>query len=710
MAAYIVKLRLIMTFEEFTGKFNISLNEQQTEAAKTINGPCLLLAVPGSGKTTVLVTRLGYMIYGCGIDPADILTLTYTVAATKDMSARFEKIFGKELGDRLEFRTINGVCDTILSYYSRKINRPKFDLEADESARIRRISQLYQQHTHQYPTESDVQEISSYITYAKNMMLSEKEIDKLAEKCEYPFKDIYSAYKTSMRNDTKIDYDDQLIYAYQILMSDPDTLAYFRNKYRYICVDEAQDTSKIQHMVIALLAGKNGNLFMVGDEDQSIYGFRAAFPEALLNFEKDHPGAKVLLMEENFRSNANIVYVADYFIRKNRLRHEKDLRPYREAGSEVRKININNRSDQYDHILQAAQTGTETAVLYRDNESVIPLVDLFNRNNIPFRIKNAELGFFSHKVVLDIIAILKFILNECDAESFLRIYYKLNIYLNKNDAMAIVRAANGGNIIAAGMKMKFENSGTSERFVDFVSDIRHLKDKKPGYVLNYIENTMGYGDYLRRMHIGTGKLDILKSIFRNTNTIEESIRRIDEIRDIIRDNPNNYGCKMIFSTIHSSKGLEYDTVYILDAIDGIFPEKAYASLKYLSKEEQNEYEESRRVFYVGITRAKNNLIVFKSRMGSTFVDELRLIKKMDNKSKEELSRKLFFKSVKPALQSVDYKTFCNELVEGRVVMHKKFGKGVVVSVKPPFVDIQFESFKKSLNIEVMAKNGLLKAL
>ena len=696
-----------MTFEEFSEKYKISLNDQQKEAAQTVEGPCLLLAVPGSGKTTVLVTRLGYMIYGCGINPSDILTLTYTVAATKDMSARFEKIFGKDK-EALEFRTINGVCAKILIYFSRKIGKQSFDLETDEGLRIRRISQIYQQCTNQYPSESEVQEISTLITYAKNMELDDKEISKLGDKSDYSFKDIYDAYNRSMKEEQKIDYDDQMVYALKILKSDPDTLSYFRNKYKYICVDEAQDTSKIQHEIIALLAGEKGNLFMVGDEDQSIYGFRAAFPDALLSFEKDHPGAKVLLMEENFRSNANIVYMADFFIKKNKLRHEKNMKPFRNAGSDVRKITITNRHEQYDYIMRAAMENSETAVLYRDNESVIPLVDLFSRKRIPFRIRNAELSFFTHKVVLDIIAILKFIMDDRDAESFARIYYKLNLFLSKNEAYKIISSANGGSILEAGRIAKFENKQTGERFRDFAKDIKRLRDKKPGYVLSFVKDTMGYGSYLRRMHIGTGKIDILRCIFNQTETIGEAIKRIDEIRDIIRDNPNNPDCKMIFSTIHSSKGLEYDTVYILDAIDGIFPESAGS--ERMSRKERAEYEESRRIFYVGITRAKNNLNLFKCADGSTFVDECRLVKKMDKKSAEELSKKLFSNYNKPESKKLTYEELCEELVEGRVVKHIKYGKGVVVGVKFPRVDIVFGNVRKSFNVEIMARNNALKPL
>ena len=200
-----------------------------------------------------------------------------------------------------------------------------------------------------------------------------------------------------------MDYDDQMLYAYKMLRMDSRLLEHFQNLYPYICVDEAQDTSKIQHAIIALLAAKSENLFMVGDEDQSIYGFRAAYPEALLDFEKDHPGARVLLMEENFRSNAKIVSAADKFIQKNTLRHEKHMKAAREAGTDIRKISLKSRKAQYVYLMKIAQEcSTETAVLYRDNECAIPLIDLLERKHIPYRMRNAELSFFTHRTVLDI--------------------------------------------------------------------------------------------------------------------------------------------------------------------------------------------------------------------------------------------------------------------------------------------------------------------
>ncbi len=189
-----------------------------------------------------------------------------------------------------------------------------------------------------------------------------------------------------------MDYDDQMVYAYNMLLKIPWLLEYFQNQYPYICVDEAQDTSKIQHAIIALLASRTGNLFMVGDEDQSIYGFRAAYLEALLEFEQHHPGAKVLLMEENIRSDANIVQAANRFIQNNTLRHEKPMHPSRPKQREIREISVANRKAQYSYLFKVAASCTnQAAVLYRDHECALPLIDLLERNGIPYRMRNVDI-------------------------------------------------------------------------------------------------------------------------------------------------------------------------------------------------------------------------------------------------------------------------------------------------------------------------------
>lgn len=271
-----------MSWEAFERQFPVQLNEQQKQAVKSVDGPILLLAVPGSGKTTVLVTRLGYMIFCKGIAPEKILTVTYTVAATKDMSGRFASYFGEELAERLEFRTINGICAKIIQYYSRSVGKSAFELVQDEKIILHFLIEIYQETEHSYPTESDLKNVRTLITYIKNMMLTEEEIRHLEEKEELKLLEIYQAYCVKMRKEGLMDYDDQMVYAYNMLRKFPDLLAYFQRLYPYICVDEAQDTSRIQHAIIKLLASGTEQLFMVGDEDQSIYGFRAAYPKALL--------------------------------------------------------------------------------------------------------------------------------------------------------------------------------------------------------------------------------------------------------------------------------------------------------------------------------------------------------------------------------------------------------------------------------------------
>ena len=416
-----------MTLQEFITKFNVKLNKQQLEAVQSVERPTLLLAVPGSGKTTVLVTRLGYMIYCLGIRPEEILTVTYTVAATNDMRKRFAAIFGVELAKRLEFRTINGICAKIIGYYGRCVGKKAFDLVTDESYKIKLLSAIYTELIHQYPTESDLKNISTLITYIKNMQLSENEINKIGNEQDIPLLKIYSAYCDEMKKQSLMDYDDQMVYALTMLKVSPHILEYFQEMYKYICVDEAQDTSKIQHQIIATLAGKYKKIFMVGDEDQSIYGFRAAYPEALISFEKNYKDANVLLMEENFRSNAKIVYAADKFIQNNKFRHEKHMKAFRESGTEIQKIHLKNRRTQYSYLAKVAEnTDVETAVLYRDNESIIPVVDLLERKGIAYRIKNADLTFFSHRGVMDIKKIIRFAMEPTNTESFMQMFYKIN--------------------------------------------------------------------------------------------------------------------------------------------------------------------------------------------------------------------------------------------------------------------------------------------
>lgn len=741
-----------MEWKEFETTFSVKLNQQQKEAVQSTKGPVLLLAVPGSGKTTVLVTRLGYMIYCKNIPPERILTVTYTVAATKDMSERFAVRFGEDMAKRLEFRTINGICARIIQYYGRRIGKTPFELVKDEKATTGMLIRICQDHGMGYPTESDLKNVRTLITYIKNMMLNEEELQKLEEESDIRIAGIYREYCRQMREQKLMDYDDQMLYAYNILRKDPGVLAYFQNRYPYICVDEAQDTSKIQHAIIALLAAGTGNLFMVGDEDQSIYGFRAAYPEALLSFEKKHPGAKVLLMEENFRSNAKIVEAADKFIQKNTLRHEKHMRAAREAGADIREISLKSRKAQYVYLMKAAQectTGmagmsgseehrgradasvTETAVLYRDNECAIPLIDLLERKNIPYRMRNADLSFFTHRTVLDVQNIIRFAMDPKDTELFMQIYYRLKLFFNKKDALRYAQISQEKDMEVLDAALKY---GNLEKYQE--DNIRNLKRQMvrilnmPGdEAVNQILTYMGYQDYLKKMGMNANKLETVKLIGSRVESPEKLLERLEELRTIIQEKVSDKDCPFILSTMHASKGLEYDTVYLLDVMDGILPEKVLANPRTASKEELETYEEERRLFYVGVTRAKNQLNVFTTNKPSKFCSELLGKRNLRENQQKEYAGIKKWGDYSPAgtygikgngmyhgygtghgfqkQSGKSYQELADALGEGMIVKHKKFGEGVVVDMEGEHIRIQFGDNVKNMDLKVLARLGML---
>ena len=666
-----------MTWTEFTSRFPIQLNQQQESAVQSVEGPVLLLAVPGSGKTTVLVTRLGYMIFCKGIAPERILTVTYTVAATKDMAERFACRFGAEMAGRLEFRTINGICARVIQYCSWKSGRTAFSLLTDEKRIAAMLAGIYQRIEHSYPTESGLQNVRTLITFIKNRMLGEEEIRALEKDAEIQLLRIYKAYNAELREHQLMDYDDQMVYAYTMLQRFPWLREHFQQQYPYICVDEAQDTSKIQHAIIALLASRTENLFMVGDEDQSIYGFRAAYPDALLEFEQHHPGARVLLMEENFRSDASIVRAADRFIQKNTLRHEKHMQPARPKQREIREIPLANRKAQYSYLLKVAEDCTAAyaadqeqravaadevkeradggpatdalhadrrrslspiAVLYRDHECALPLIDLLERNGVPYKMRNADIGFFTNRVVLDICNIIRLAENPLNTELFMQLYYKLGTYLRKQDAQSIadISQLEGLSVWDVALKHGGLNAYTKGKVRAIQTHMRNMLKENAGRAVHRIVEYMGYREYMERSEIKDTKLDILRILADQEDSPRHLVDRLEKLRQVLKEKSSERDCPFILSTIHASKGLEYDSVYLLDVIDGVLPAQIPKDLKKAEKAELEAYEEERRLFYVGITRAKDQLYVFTMKtQHSSFCDEL--FQRMPKKS-----------SVKPA--------------------------------------------------------------
>ncbi len=720
-----------MNIDTFLAEYNINLNNQQLEAVQATDGPVLLLAVPGSGKTTVLVTRLGYMLLCKEIPANNILTITYTVAATNDMRDRFASIYGEALAKKLEFRTINGICAKIIIYYSNLIGKKPFNLISDEKEISKIVADIYMKVERAFPTESDIQNVRRSITYIKNMMLNEKEIKALEEDSDIRISKIYNEYRSIMRGRNLMDFDDQMVYAYNILKINKETLNYFRNLYKYICVDEAQDTSKIQHLIIAALAGQNGNLFMVGDEDQSIYGFRAAYPDALLTFEKIHSKARVLLMEQNYRSTAEIVEPAAKFISANTLRHEKTMIPTREVGTPINIIDIKRRSHQYSYLLKvAADCTNETAILFRNNECALPLIDLFERNDIPYKIRNNDLSFFTNKVVMDIRNIIRFASDMRNAELFMQIYYKMSTYINKASALHACEMARvkDTDIMDAAISYTELSKGALKASQEIYEQLKYLNHDTAQDAISRIVYQMGYEAYMDRNMLDYNKIGIIRSLALNEKSAISLDERMNELNKILQNKEFDKSAKVILSTIHSSKGLEYDTVYMIDVFDGLFPEKPPAkTVDKMLPEDKAVYEEERRLFYVGMTRARNSLNIFYQSSNATFIDQLigkkpkagkkaAFIETSDKEAAKIGKRKAYStntqadKSVKNVLTDEEKQRIVSSLQPGTVVTHKKFGEAIVRKIDRDnlYIKLVNNGEEKKLSLSIILNNNLIK--
>ena len=699
----------------FEKKYMSRFNAQQRKAVRQVDGPILLLAVPGSGNTTVLVTRLGYMALCCEIKPEEILTVTYTVAATGDMRARCAEHFGEDLAKQFEFRTINSICAKIIQYYGRQYDRSPFALVSDEKQITALLSAVYQEVQREYPTESDLKSVRTLITCIKNMMLTDEEVRQLAAKLEEPINiaEIYQKYCRAMRENQWMDYDDQMIYAYRMLCKHPQILRHFQQRYRYFCVDEAQDTSKIQHAILALLASASGNLFMVGDEDQSIYGFRAAYPQALLDFEQDHSGAKVLLMEKNFRSDAGIVQAADRFIQKNTFRHVKRMKAARGSSASIREIPLRSRGQQYTYLARvAADCDRQTAVLYRDNECALPLIDLLERNGIDYRMRQMEMTFFSHRIVSDLTCVLRLAIDPYDTEAFLQVYYKLGTYIKKADARYIAELSRQRHmpVLDAALECGRLNAHALAGTKTLRTHLRNMLTERADKALYRITEYLGYADYLTRSGInGENKLAILRTLASREASPSAFLARMEALQEIIQQKETNPDCQVHLSTIHASKGLEYDTVYLMDVIDGILPEQVPASQRFASKKEKEIYEEERRLFYVGVTRAKNRLYLFTANRKSTFCE--------DFFGKGAKKQAIDFKALKSTSSSTQTdnarrEEICRQFHEqfdvGSIVTHFKFGEGVILQITAKQIIVQFADKTRRLDLFLTAQKQLVR--
>lgn len=696
-----------MDFSQFKTQYSISLDTQQEAAVQTVDGPVLLLAVPGSGKTTVLVTRLGYMRYVRGIPPERILTMTYTVAAARDMQARYAAFFGAEEAQRLEFRTINGVCSRIIRYYERTMGRTAFRLLEDGAQKSALISELYRMQSKEFATESTVKSLQTALTYAKNQMLKGEALSAV-EVEGVDFAAFFAAYDKALRERQLMDYDDQMVYALRILRQYPEILRAVQARYQYFCVDEAQDTSKIQHTIIRLLAGQSGNLFMVGDEDQSIYGFRAAYPQALTEFDTVYPHAKVLYMEQNYRSTRQIVAAADRFIQKNQNRRPKHMKATQGSGPAVRECSVYDRQKQYAYLCKLAENCTvETAVLYRDNDSALPLIDRMDRAGIPYRCRQVESLFFTNRVVRDITDIIRFAQNPNDGELFLSLYYKLGAGISK--VMAQVAAdraeAEGETILGCIAVSSAASPWTQKQCRTLQTHLNNLLRERADKAVYRIVHFMGYGDYLKDRGGDLSKADILEALGTQEPTPERLLDRLEELREVVLRGGTNADCPFVLSTIHSSKGLEYERVILMDVADGLLP-KVLPGLD-AEQEEIDAYEEERRLFYVGLTRAKRELSIMTFRkvgLESTFAREIFPLK--GDQTQPAAVKKSVVRQEPDAARIA---AIAKDYIPGVRLVHKAFGPGTLVSRSGDIGVIAFDSGEtKKIAVPVALRVGQLR--
>lgn len=412
------------------------------------------------------------------------------------------------------------------------------------------------------------------------MMLSADEI--AAQDFGLPrFSELYTHYCAALREARQMDYDDQMAYALAILRKQPEILAEFQARYPYLCVDESQDTSRVQHAIIELLAKKTGNLFMVGDEDQSIYGFRAAYPEALLRFSSVWPGAKTLLLEDNYRSTPEILRLAGRIHRgepgslpQNHPRDKGEGLPGAPCA----------RSLPAGAVPLSAGAGRGAArarlpVLYRNNDSALPLIDALERAGLPYRCRSFDDTFFTHRIVCDMQDILRFAAAPDDAERFLRIYYKFGALISKEAAQAAcVQSGRTSTPVLDCLLAQARLSDEGRERVRRVKAGLEQLQTLPGEVLmRTIWGTLGYGGFVTERRLDPGKYFILQMLAAREPSAEAFLARMDTLRQTIRTHEDAPDALLTLSTIHSSKGLEYERVYLLDVHDGVLPSRPDAA-------------------------------------------------------------------------------------------------------------------------------------
>ena len=606
----------------------MSLNPSQVQAVVHKDGPCMVLAGPGSGKTLTITKRIEYLIGKHHVSPEEILVITFTKAASVEMKERFVRLCGQKAGP-VTFGTFHGIYYGILKWAYR-MNASNI---LSEEQKYQLLKQVIGRMEIDIDDEKDfLQGIAGEIGNIKNNQIPLAEYESL--NCsEEVFREIFEQYEKERKRLKKIDFDDMLVLVYELFKKRPDILSMWQRKFRYILIDEFQDINQVQYDVIRMLAAPENNLFIVGDDDQSIYRFRGARPDIMLGFKKDYPDTKEILLDVNYRSTKAIVNGAARVIRHNVNRYPKQIITTNEQGETVHIQEVRHPIEESKYVVSQIQEAkkrgipsSEIAVLFRTNVEARALAETFMEYNMPFRMKECMPNLYEHFIAQDVITYLKMALGDRSRKSFLAIMNRPNRYIGRDSVE--------GTTISFESLRKFycDKDWMLDRIDQLEVDFRILKNMAPYGAIQYIRKHIGYDEFLKE-YAAFRKINMedLKEVLREIEerakafrTIEEWFTHIEEYSEELKRQSQQKETDpeaITFMTMHGSKGLEFDLVFIIGANETITP--------YKKAETKEEVEEERRMFYVAMTRARKKLIISytkerngKSMAQSRFVGEL----------------------------------------------------------------------------------------
>lgn len=607
----------------------MNLSKSQTIAVKHIEGPCICLAGPGSGKTTVITERTKYLVKDKKINPTELLVITFTKAAAMEMKERFCRAMG-ERHCPVTFGTFHAVFFGILKHAYR-FNTSNILREEQKYQFLKDITQRMDL---EIEDETDfLQGIAGEISLVKNDRIDLSHYYS-ANCSEEVFRDIFAKYQRKLEDAKLLDFDDMLVYTYELLKERADIRAGWQKRFRYILIDEFQDINQIQYDIIKMLAMPENNLFIVGDDDQSIYRFRGARPEIMLNFRNDFPKAKMVTLEENYRSVENIIEGASRVIRNNGTRYEKKIHGVKEKGEKLELYGFAGPAQENLGLVKKVQDYIEDgyqyediAVLFRTNTGARLLVEKFMEYNIPFRVRDSLPNIYDHWITKNILSYIRLALGSRERKEFLQIINRPKRYIGREclDSM---------QISFENLRMYYEEKNWMIDRIDKLEyDLQMLKNMKPYAAINFIRHGIGYEEYLaeyaeyRRIKPEElyEVLNELQEAAKAFETYDGWFKHMEEYGEILKRQAREQNMEehaVTFTTLHSAKGLEFRVVFIVDANEGNMPHRKAVL--------DADMQEERRMFYVGMTRAKERLHIYyiKERYGkdmtaSRFIDELR---------------------------------------------------------------------------------------